>query len=353
MDRSAELPPSPPRGTGSGRGLALIAGVLAGCGAPDAPGPDWTQLVAPGAAPQDSPPRLHVEGASLKDEAGNEVRLRGLNVCSLEFDRDGANWQLEADGGSPLLDALADATRWNANVVRMPVNQEWFLTDDAYVARVETLIDASARRGLYVLLDVQWEHAERTEPYQLNILKQPTFGVGNTTEAFWHLASGRLGNRKNLLFDLVNEPHDTPAADVAASMQKLADRIHQATPSAVLIIAGADWAHSVRYYLDHPLRGDNLVYSAHQYLPYDAPAQFRDNFERTAERAPVLLAELSSEASDVDGRPYQDVLVERAEAAGVDGWLVWAIGCGVSVDDDASGPPHLRSLASQLRSLNP
>jgi hypothetical protein len=35
-------------------------------------------------------------------------------------------------------------------------------------------------------------------------LKQPTFGLGNTTEAFWHRASGRLSNRDNLLFDIIN-----------------------------------------------------------------------------------------------------------------------------------------------------
>jgi hypothetical protein len=47
----------------------------------------------------------------------------------------------------------------------MPVNQEWFVTDDAYVTRVEQIIDAAALRGLYVVLDVQWENAERTDPY--------------------------------------------------------------------------------------------------------------------------------------------------------------------------------------------
>ena len=331
--------------------LAVVALAWTGCGEPE--GPDWNQVPAASAAPSHTPPQLHVDGATLRDEAGTEVHLRGLNVCSLEFDRLGANWQLQPDGGSPLLDTLADSTRWNANVVRMPVNQEWFLTDDTYLARVESLIDAAALRDLYVLLDVQWEHAEATDPYQLNILKQPTFGLGNTTEAFWHLAAGRFGNRKNVLFDLINEPHDTPAADVAASMQRLADRIHQANPGAVLIIAGTDWAHSAGYYRDHPLRGANLVYDAHQYLPYDAPAQFSGNFERTAEVAPVLLSEFTSEALEVDGRPYQDVLIERAEAAGVDGWAPWAIGCGISLEDDLSGPPQLRSLAAQLRTLNP
>jgi len=46
-------------------------------------------------------------------------------------------------------------------------------------------------------------------------LKQPTFGLCNTTEAFWHRASGRLSNRDNLLFDIINEPHDMKPEELA------------------------------------------------------------------------------------------------------------------------------------------
>jgi endoglucanase len=252
-----------------------------------------------------------------------------------------------------VLDALASPTRWRANAVRVPVNQEWFLTDEAYVGRVEAVIDAAALRGLYVVLDLQWEHAKATDPYQLNILPRPTFGEGLTTEAFWHLASGRLSSRQHVLFDLINEPHDTSADQLAAAMQQLVDSIHEARPEQLVVVGGPDWAQSVAFFADHPLRGDNVVYSAHQYPPYDLPAQFHENFERTAAVAPVLLGEVSVEAVEVDGRPWQDVLVERAEAAGVDGWLPWAVGCGLAVDDDLRGPAQVRSLAAQLRALNP
>lgn len=279
----------------------------------------------------------------LRDVNGNEVRLRGLNVCSLEFDSSGANWQFdEADGGSPLLDALVDPTKWNANVVRMPVNQEWFVTDSAYVARVEKIIDLCAERGLYVLLDVQWENAERTEPYQLNILKQPTFGFGNTTEAFWHLASGRFANRDNLLFDVINEPHDLAPEELARVMQKMVDRLNERAPQTPVIIGGPDWAHSVDFFRTRPLLGTNVIYSAHQYLPYDTVEKFEGNFERAAGRLPVLVAEFGpSDAS------WTNTLIDRAEASGVDGWLGWAIGCDVSVDDFATS-----AMAARMRELN-
>lgn len=62
----------------------MCAVVLLACGAP---------------ASRSASGRLQVDGARLIDGEGLEVRLRGLNVCSLEFDAQGSTWQL-TDAGS-------------------------------------------------------------------------------------------------------------------------------------------------------------------------------------------------------------------------------------------------------------
>lgn len=320
---------------GSGRvrtfSALLLVAAVASCVPPEVDGPDWSEPFTPSPAPVFMPPRLHLDGADLRDPDGRLVKLRGVNVCAFEFDREGANW----NGAIP---ALADPARWNANVVRMPVNQEWFLTDDDYVARVEARLDEAARAGLYVLLDVQWENGERTEPYSLNILRAPTFGFGNTTEAFWHRASGRFANRTHVLFDVINEPHDTPFDTLHVLMQRMVDRIEVRAPEQLIIVGGPDWAHSVEPWRLRPLRG-NVVYAAHQYLPYDPPSAFALNFERTARDLPVLISEFLAEDA-----AYFDAVVDRAEAAGVDGWLPWAVGCGFTLDDDARFGARMREL---------
>lgn len=315
--------------------------MLAACGG--VPGPDWMEAVTPTPAPARSPPRLHVDGTTLRTPDGSEVRLRGVNVCSLEFDSAGANWQLEADGGSLTLDTLAARDRWHVNAVRMPINQEWLLTDETYLARVEALIDAAAVRGVYVLLDVQWERGLKTDPYQLNILKRPTFGLGNTTEALWHLAAGRWSNRDNLLFDVINEPHDVAPADLSVDMQQMLDRLAQRAPLTPVVVGGPDWAHSLDWWRQHPLKGANVIYSAHEYLPYDPPSSFDEHFVKPAQTLPVLVAEFG---------PDQSTLIDTAEAAGVDGWMPWAIGCGLTLDGDLDGGVE-STLARQLRDLAP
>lgn len=324
---------------------------MAACG--PAPVPvarlDWGAPVAPTAAPAVRLPRLAVKGAALVRESdGVEVRLRGVNVCGFEFDATGANWEL-GPSGSGLLAVLADPTRWKANVVRMPVNQQWFVEDEAYVGRLEQVIDDANARGLYVILDVQWELGKKLDPYYLNILEVPTFGPGNTTEAFWLKASSRWANRTNVLYDLINEPHGRGEDETAAAMQVLVSAIRVRSSEAVIVVGGPNWAHSIDAYRAHPLAGTNLVYSAHQYLPYDTTELFKGNFVNAAKTLPVLLGEFVAEPQSMD---YARALVAEAEAAQVDGWLPWAIGCGFAKDDDLSREP-LKWLAEQMRTLNP
>lgn len=297
---------------------------------------DWSAPVAPTQPPPNPLPRLFVDGTSVVDERGVTVRLRGVNVCSLEFDREGRNW----DGVIPI---LADPERWAANAVRMPVNQEWFLTEEAYVRRVEAFIDEASAHGLYVLLDVQWEVGRQLDPYHANILKLPTFGAGNTTEAFWHAATSRFASRTNVVYDLINEAHDFPPEDTAAAMQVLVDAIRTRT-DALIVVSGMDWAHTVDYYRTRPLTGGNLVYSAHQYLPYDPEPTFDAKWRKAAGVIPVLLGEFLAE----DG--FALTVVDAAEAAGAVGWMPWALGCGFEKDDDLSKDP-VRTLAERMRNL--
>jgi endoglucanase len=324
----------------------LVVSTLTACGAGPIPEAmlDWSTPVEPTPAPARLMPRLRVDGRQLLEAgSGRQVRLRGVNVCSFEYDLMGSNWRSGA-----LLAPLADPQRWRANVVRMPVNQQWFLEDDAYVARIEQLIDLANVAGLYVIVDVQWEVGRKLDPYHANILPLPTFGEGNTTEAFWRKATSRWANRTNLLYDLINEPHDYPDDVTAQAMQALVDAIRTRDTSAVIVVAGMNWAHTVDYYRTRPLRGANLVYSAHQYLPYDPADEFAARFGAAAQTLPVLIGEFTAEPSSVD---YARALVETAESQGVVGWLPWAVGCGFDVDDDTKREP-LIYLARRMRELN-
>jgi hypothetical protein len=306
----------------------------------------WASPPSPTPAPTFSPPPLLlVPGSTTLRSAAGRVRLRGVNVCSLEFDHEGTTWALSGEG-SALLERLADPLRWKANVVRMPVNQQWFNEDDEYVGRVERLIDDAARRGLYVLLDVQWERSGRTDPYDANILRAPTFGAGNTTEAFWLKATSRWANRSNLLLDLLNEPHGQPEPAQREALQTLVDAIRVRAKEVLLVIGGPDWAHSIEPWAKQPLLGEGLLYSAHQYLPYDEVASFEAKWAAPAARVPALVGEFLADEAHLD---FARQLIDTAEASEVNGWLPWAIGCGLPEDESVE---PAKTIAEALRRLN-
>ena len=90
---------------------------------------------------------LHVVGNTIEDPTGNTVILRGVNISSLE-------WRTDGDNVMQAVDLALDT--WDANLIRLPVNEDfWFgynadstngAADDngaAYRAIVEQVIEAA------------------------------------------------------------------------------------------------------------------------------------------------------------------------------------------------------------------
>jgi hypothetical protein len=149
---------------------------------------------------------LHVVANQLEDSLGRVVVLRGVNVNSLEFRPDGDN-VLQAESI-----ALND---WHANLVRVPLNEDyWFGHDEwwtggesgdggaAYRALVGNLVSAAQADNDYVMLDLHWSD-------------MGVFGVGNdgqhflpdnNSTLFWQSAAKIYANNPAVLFDPYNEP---------------------------------------------------------------------------------------------------------------------------------------------------
>src|SRR5690606_12481064 len=132
------------------------------------------------------PSELKVVGNRLHDTDGNEVWLQGANIASLEWNPRGENVMKSAQ---VLLE------EWKANVIRLPVKDEyWFHEKDgqAYRELVDNFIIYTANRGAYVVLD-------------LHKYRAPTAKHAE----FWRDAATRYKNHPAVLFDLLNEPHST------------------------------------------------------------------------------------------------------------------------------------------------
>ena len=149
---------------------------------------------------------LHVVGNQLENSLGQVVVLRGVNVNSLEFRPDGDN-VLQAESI-----AIND---WHANLIRLPVNEDyWFGHDEwwtgaesgdggaAYRALIGKVISTAQAANVYVMLDLHWSD-------------MGTFGAGkdgqhfmpdNNSTLFWQSAAKTYANNPAVLFDPYNEP---------------------------------------------------------------------------------------------------------------------------------------------------
>src|SRR5262245_41427182 len=103
---------------------------------------------------------LHVAANRLVNPTGDAVVLRGVNIISLEWRPDGDNIPQAVD--------LA-LHQWHSNLLRLPVNQDfWFGHDQAwtggesgddgaaYRALVDDVINTASANGAYVVLDLHW-----------------------------------------------------------------------------------------------------------------------------------------------------------------------------------------------------
>ncbi len=136
------------------------------------------------------PSELRVAGNRLRDAAGREVWLQGVNAGGME--------------SIPNTDQIVKSVvvaidGWKSNCVRLPVNETfWFGKSPyqsdggvAYRAAVDKIVTLAANRGAYIALDLHRFRAPKAEHV-----------------AFWKDAAKRYANHPAVIFDLFNEPHE-------------------------------------------------------------------------------------------------------------------------------------------------
>jgi endoglucanase len=152
---------------------------------------------------------VHVSGTHLIDAAGNPLRLLGVDRSDTEY---------ECLSGGAIFDgpvdptAIAAITSWNANAVRVPLNEDCWLginlgtgNPDAgasYRQAIRGFVADLNAAGLYVILDLHW-NAPGT-----NVAggQQPMADLDHAP-AFWQSVARAFKENPAVLFDLYNEPY--------------------------------------------------------------------------------------------------------------------------------------------------
>jgi len=169
-----------------------------------------------------APPQLQVSGTNFVNAStGCQVRLVGVDVDGLEWQENGEGPPNGAAGAMTQSITVAVNT-WKANIVRIPLNQDfWFGYDNGvgtssatqnttyetnYRNYVTGVVNAASALNCYVELDLHWSGNGNWG--SSTTVDQQSMPDENSV-AFWQSLATTFGNNPAVMFDLYNEPFPT------------------------------------------------------------------------------------------------------------------------------------------------
>jgi hypothetical protein len=278
-----------------------------------------TQPVAPGG--------YYVNGNTICTADGRAHLFHGLDRPSFEWSSTGENISLE--------DFRLMAS-WNANIVRIALNQDFWIAaspqfDPNYATFIDSAVHWAELSGMDVILDLHWSDA--------GVLGSCTSGCQQmmpdvNSLTFWSEVASRYRGDGRVLFELYNEPHDvgwamwksggtTSAGYQAVGMQQLYDTVRATGAHNLVLIGGLDWAYDLSGVPANRVNGYNIVYATH---PYNSPGRRPRNWDNSwgflTLTDPVIVTEFGTATSDCI-TDYSAELIAYADAHATS-WTAWA-----------------------------
>lgn len=295
-----------------------------------------------------------VRGNRTVDSVGRPYSFHGVTRDGLEYSCSGVGpmdtQHLSYMGHGP---ATVGVTYWNANTVRLPLSESFWLygsqsqncTVQQYQAVVLNTVNALAALDMNVIIDLHWVDAAR----QSSGAGGPWALPDADSVTFWRQVASQYRDYRNVLFELYNEPHPTswqcwysqygcsnPITDTVYSsncnckltltyqsvgMRQLVDAVRDAGARNLVIVAGMDWGFDLSRVSNYALPGGNVIYDTHAY-PYDEKqsSQWDTAFGATSASYPVI----SAESGQYDCRAdYMHKLYDYFDRHNI-GWIGWA-----------------------------
>ncbi|MGI5358936.1 glycoside hydrolase family 5 protein [Streptomyces sp. CA-252508] len=265
--------------------------------------------------------RLKVCGTQLCNQHGTPVQLRGMSTHGLQWYRQCVT------GGS--LDALA--TDWRADVLRisMYVQEGGYETDPrGYTDLVHSVIERATTRGMYAIVD--WHMLTPGDPHH-NLSRAKTF--------FSEIAR-RHGDKKNLLYEIANEPSGVAWSRIRSYAEELIPVIRAEDPRTPILVGTRAWSSfgvsegsDETEVVNAPVRASNIMYTFHFYAASHRE-EYLATLSRAADRLPVFVTEFGTQDYAGEGaddfamaQRYLDLMARKRIS-----WVNWNFS-----DDHRSG----------------
>ncbi len=309
-------------------------------------------LLALACAPQAaiSTPYVAVSGNRLVDQAGETIRLLGVDRSGSEYECIGGGSIFDGPSDSESVAAIA---AWHVNAVRLPLNEDCWLgingvgesvSGVAYQAAIEQYVSTLESYGILVILDLHW-----AAPGGHLAASQWPMADAEHAPSFWSSVAASFRGNHGVIFDLFNEPYisswscwlegcsetyedaGTTVAYQTAGMQSLVDAVRSTGATQPIMLGGLDWSSEESGWLAYePSDPDHqLAVSFHTYdfSGCNTEACWNSTIAPLAEQVPVITGEMGESGCRAT---YIDKYMRWADAHGVS-YLGWTW--------DSTGPP--------------
>lgn len=303
-----------------------------------------------------------------------KTQLRGVN-------RSGAEYSCINDLGifdsSVNEESIKSIKSWNANVVRIPLNEECWLGignpypkyyGKNYIDAIVSFVNALRKNSISVILDLHWSHGKYTGPAgqcssESALCQKPMPNAEHSID-FWKSVAETFKHDDSIIFDLFNEPfpdmvytgedawkclRDGRSACSkilfpVAGMQELVTAIRSTGASNPIMVGGIDFSNNLDKWLQY-IPNDpkkKIVASWHSY------ALGKCNNVNCWDKVIAPIAKTYSvivgEFGETDcTHTYIDQLMAWMDGKGISyvgwTWNTWGCGSGPALITDYDGTP--------------
>lgn len=322
--------------------------------ADDTPVPPRGCTLEAGAPHAVAPNGYYTNGGTVCTADGAPHVFRGVDRPSLEWRSDGENI---GDGDFALM------ASWGANVVRIALNQDFWLSgaalaEPSYPTTVANAVKSAEKVGLDVILDLHW-----SDTGDLNAVLRDSSGSCSSSDGkgacsaqqtmadtnsieFWKEVADAFKGDGRVLFELYNEPHNVTwdiwlhggqSGFMVAGMQQLYDAVRGEGAENLVIAGGLSWAFDLSGVGPHAtfIQGHNVMYATHPYQKSDdAQSTWESSFGHleTTDFAPVIATEFGDGTTPNCKGDWDQSLITFMEGH-KGSWTAWAWYPGVEAND--------------------
>jgi len=304
-----------------------------------------------GPPPANGAPSMHVQGNRLVDAGGHTVRLRGVDRSGAEY-ACAQGWGI-FDGPTDSA-AVAAIASWQANAIRIPLNETCWLdingvaaaySGATYRTAITDFVARLNRAGLAVILDLHWSASDSGVA-----LGQAPMPDRDHSPEFWRQVAATFKGNDAVLFDLFNEPYpdnntDSPEAwrcwrdggtcrgmtFQAAGIQELVNAVRGTGATNVIMVGGIEYAADLASWLAYqpvdPLGNVAASWHIYNFSWCNTQTCWDGAAAAVAQRVPLILGELGQ---DDGGSAFVTALM---------GWMDARNGSYLAWTWDVWGPP--------------